>query len=380
VPLRALARVNLAAIERNVARMCASAGDAIVCAVVKADGYGHGAVPSASAALAGGARWLAVATAQEAAELRREGIETPILVMGAISDEELPVALEARADLVAWSESFVEAVVAGSSAGAVPAGSGPVRLHVKLDTGMGRLGIRDYEQAVRVARHALDASPAAELVGAMTHFATADGDQGFVAEQLAAFTPFVEELRSLAPGILVHAANSAATLNQPSSHFDMVRCGIAIYGCDPMNVDPAAHDLEPALELSSYVATVKRARVGQSAGYGRRFIADRETWIATVPIGYADGVNRHLTNNCDVLVAGRRYPLVGTVSMDNITLDLGPETTVASGAVATLIGRDGTERQTAEDLAHRLDTISYEVVCAISCRVPRLHHRDGMTP
>src|SRR5689334_9841066 len=137
--------------------MCASAGDAMVCAVVKADGYGHGAVPTARAALAGGARWLAVATAQEAAELRREGIETPILVMGAISDEELPVALEARADLVAWSESFVQAVVAGSSAGAVPPGSGPVRLHVKLDTGMGRLGIRDFEQAVGVARHALDA-------------------------------------------------------------------------------------------------------------------------------------------------------------------------------------------------------------------------------
>ena len=122
----------------------------------------------------------------------------------------------------------------------------------------------------------------------------------------------------------MHAANSAATLREPASHFDMVRCGIALYGCDPMNEDPAHAGLEPALELSSYVAAVKRARPGESAGYGRRFIADRETWIATLPIGYADGVRRALTNNCDVLIDGRRYPVVGTVSMDNITVDLGP--------------------------------------------------------
>ena len=326
MPLRALASVNLAAIERNVVRLRATCGNAILCAVVKADGYGHGAVPSARAALAGGARWLAVATAQEAAELRSAGIESPILVMGAISPEELPVALSARADLVAWSERFV-ADVAAAGESVSPPDCGPVRLHVKFDTGMGRLGTRDMRQAIRVARSVIDASPATALAGAMTHFATADGDQDFVAEQLEAFDPFARELRRLAPGVVVHAANSAATLNQPVSHFDMVRCGIAIYGCDPMNEDPIRHGLEPALELSSYVATVKRARQGQSAGYGRRFIAEGETWIATVPIGYADGITRRLTNNCDVLVGGRRYPLVGTVSMDNVTLDLGPDTT-----------------------------------------------------
>jgi alanine racemase len=376
VPLRALARVNLAAIERNVARLCDSCPEAMVCAVVKADGYGHGAVPSAGAALAGGAQWLAVATAQEAAELRRAGIEARILVMGAISDDELPVALAARADLVAWSERFVDDVVL-AAADVSPSLSGPVGLHVKLDTGLGRLGTRDREQALRVAHRVTGSSPTVLLAGAMTHFATADEDHVFVAEQLAEFAPFVREIRRLAPGIVVHAANSAATLNEPSSHFDMVRCGIAIYGCDPMNDDPAAHGLEPALELSSYVATVKRARAGQSAGYGRRFIAPRDTWIATVPIGYADGVNRHLTNNCDVLVGGHRYPLVGTVSMDNITLDLGPDTTVAAGDRVVLIGCDGPERQTAEELARRLETINYEVVCTISRRVPRLHHRDG---
>lgn len=373
MPLRALASVNLAAIERNVALLRARVGGTMVCAVVKADGYGHGAVPSARAALAGGARWLAVATAVEAVELREAGIDVPILVMGALSDEELVLALSARADVVAWSEAFVEAVASS------PARAGAARMHVKLDTGMGRLGTRDRAQALRVARAALDRPDALELTGAMTHFATADGDVAFMGRQLAAFAPFVEEMRRLAPGVIAHAANSAATLREPASHFDMVRCGIAIYGCDPMNEDAVGHGLEPALTLRSYVATVKIARIGDSAGYGRRFVADRDTFIGTVPIGYADGVSRRLTNNCDVLIGGRRYPLVGTVSMDNITVDLGPDPVVVAGDAAVIIGSDAQERQTAEDLAHRLDTINYEVVCAISRRVPRAHHRDGET-
>jgi alanine racemase len=177
----------------------------------------------------------------------------------------------------------------------------------------------------------------------------------------------------------VHAANSAATLRVPGSHFDMVRCGIALYGCDPMNEDPDTTGLEQAMELSSYVAAVKRARAGDSVGYGRRFIAQRPTWIATMPIGYADGVRRGLTNNCDVLINGRRYPLVGAVSMDNITADLGAgDPTVRAGAPAILIGRSGQERQTVEDVARRLDTINHEVLCGISARVPRRYHRDGV--
>jgi alanine racemase len=291
--------------------------------------------------------------------------------MGALSDEELPLALSARADLVAWSGQFVAAVASSS------ARRGPVRMHVKLDTGMGRLGTRDRDEALRVARSVLGRAPAVELTGAMTHFATADEDLEFVSRQLAAFEPFVAEMRRLAPGVIVHAANSAATLREPASHFDMVRCGIAIYGCDPMNADAARHGLEPALSLRSYVATVKAARVGDSAGYGRRFVADRDTFIATIPVGYGDGISRRLTNNCDVLIGSRRYPLVGTVSMDNITVDLGPDPIVSAGAPAVIIGSDGTERQSAEDVARRLGTISYEVVCAISRRVPRVHHRDG---
>jgi alanine racemase len=373
---RAQARINLAAIERNVARLRSglTPGSAM-CAVVKGDGYGHGAVPAARAAQAGGASWLAVATAGEAAELRAGGVDGPLLVMGALAVDELEVALTAGADVVAWSEEFVQTLVR-SQAGRLRPDHDPARVHVKLDTGMGRLGTRDVAVAERVADAVL-AAPGLELTGAMTHFATADDDLEFVQAQLAAFAPFAAGLRSQRPRLLVHAANSAATLRVPASHFDMVRCGIAIYGCDPMQEDPEPFGLEPALELISYVAAVKTARPGESAGYGRRFVAERETCLATVPVGYGDGVRRALTNNCDVLIGARRYPLVGTVSMDNITVDLGPSTTVRIGDRVTLIGADGRERQGAEEVARRLGTINYEVVCSISARVPRRYHRDG---
>ncbi len=376
MPLRAVAEINLAAIERNVRTLIGRlAPGARLCAVVKADGYGHGAVPAARAALRGGAGALAVASAEEAAELRDGGFRAPILVLGALSREELPMAVAAGAELVAWDERFVEAVRAVMGDGA---GYGPVRVHVKLDTGLGRLGTRRLEQALAVAHAVLDAAPELELAGAMTHFATADEDLEFVERQLRAFVPFVASLRLAAPGAIVaHAANSAATVRVASTHLDMVRCGIAIYGADPMNVDPAASRLEPALSLHSYVAAVKLAASGDSAGYGRRFVADRETWIATLPIGYGDGVSRGLSNNGEVLIGGRRYPLVGTVSMDNVTVDLGPSPRVEVGELATLIGTDGRERLTAEDLARRIGTINYEVLCGISRRVPRAYHRDG---
>ena len=372
MPLRAIARVNLSAIERNAARLRAGLAEgAELCAVVKADGYGHGAIPAASAALAGGAGSLAVATADEAAELREGAIDAPVLVMGAISSDELPVALAAGAQLVAWDQRFVDEVAREAGANA------PVGLHVKLDSGMGRLGTRDADAALALAERISEAGPALQLVGAMTHFATADDDPEFMRAQLETYGEFVERLRPRWPELTLHAANSAATLRTEQTHFGMVRCGIAIYGCDPMHDDPAAHRLEPALELRSYVAAVKPARPGESAGYGRRFVADRETWIATLPIGYADGVRRALTNNCDVLIGGRRYPLVGTVSMDNVTVDVGPEPQVAVGDEATLIGRDGAERQIAEDLAARIGTINYEILTGISRRVPRTYHRDG---
>ena len=356
--LRAEARIETGAIERNCARLAALVSPAALCAVVKAGGYGHGAVEAARAARRGGATWLAVATAGEAAELRAAAIEGPILVMGALSSEELDIALAARADIVAWREGFVEEV-----AERVREDAG-VGVHAKLDTGMGRLGTRDPAEATRVAQ-AIAAAPGLRLAGAMTHFATSDDDPEFMAEQLARFMPWADTL-----GTMRHAANSAAAIGAPETRLDMVRCGISIYGMDPFHHDPADHQLEPALELVSYVAEVKRARKGESAGYGRRFIAEQDTWLATIPIGYGDGYRRGLTGRFDVLLNGRRVPGVGTVSMDNITVDLG-DTPVELGTEAVLIGSRGDERILAEDLANALGTINYEITCGILPRVPR---------
>lgn len=370
---RAQASVNLAAIERNCARLRSELRDgALLCAVVKADGYGHGAVPSARAARAGGASWLAVVTSEEALELREAGIaEPPLLVMGALTQEELVQALAAGADVVGWHEQHVRAVAA--------AGGG--RLHVKLDTGMGRLGTRDPAEASRVMALAA-ATGGVHAVGAMTHFATADerDDDGFFAGQLERFAAWSRELQARHPSLLAHAANSAAVLREASAHFDMVRCGIAVYGMDPFGEDPAPRGLEPALELSSYVAEVKRCATGESAGYGRRFVAGSDTYLGVLPIGYGDGWRRGLSGNAEVLIAGRRYPLVGTVSMDNITVDLGAEAPSAerlAGERAVLIGRQGAERITAEEVAGRLGTINYEVTCGLTPRVARVYHRDG---
>jgi alanine racemase len=362
VVLRALARVDLAAIERNCAELARIAAPAALCAVVKAEGYGHGAAQAARAAQAGGAPWLAVATADEAAALRAEGIAGPLLIMGALSEEELTVALRARADIVVWREELVAALAAHPDAD----GAG---VHVKLDTGMGRLGTRDVEEATRTA-DAAAAAPRLRLAGLMTHFATADDDPAFARRQLAWFLPWAEALRARHGDLLLHAANSAATLGIPESRLGMVRCGIAVYGMDPFGVDPAAHDLAPALELRSYLAEVKPIAPGESAGYGRRYVADAPTWIGTVPIGYADGVRRALSNDCDVLVGGRRVPVVGTISMDNLTVDLGPDPP-PRGAEVVLIGAQDGERVRAEEWARRLGTINYEITCGIGKRVPR---------
>jgi alanine racemase len=335
-PERALATVDLGAIERNCARLPKP-----LCAVVKADGYGHGQV--AAAALAGGAERLAVAAAEEARALRHQGVEGPILVMGALTRAELVTAIEAEAEVVSWTDYMSEQAP---------------RVHVKLDTGMGRLGTKDRELALRLA-----ARP--NVVGLMTHFATADdpSDDLFDA-QLAAFRQFVDEVGR--DDLLVHAANSAAALRDPASHFDMVRCGIAIYG-----MDPAVHGLEPALSLRSWVGAVRRFEAGDSAGYGRRWTAPEPSWVATIPIGYGDGWRRALTNNCDVLIRGRRHPLVGTISMDNVTAALGSDTDVEVGDEVVLIGAQGEERILAEEVARRLDTINYEITCALTPRVRR---------
>ena len=363
--VRAVAAVNLAAIERNCARLAGASP--LLCAVVKANAYGHGAVECSRAALAGGASWLAVAAAAEAQELRDAGITSRILVMGAMTRAELEVALGADADVVAWTDEFLDWL------GALGGG----RVHVKLDSGMGRLGTRDAALAGALAERAA-ASAELELAGAMTHLATAEeADRTFMDAQLEFFSSWVAPLRERHPGLIAHAENSAALLGAGRARFDMARCGGAVYGLDPFGVDPANWGLEPALELRSWVAAVKLCEVGHSAGYGRRFIAREPTELAVVPVGYGDGLRRLLSNNAEVLIGGRRRALVGTVSMDNVTVDLGLDSGVAVGELVILLGVEGAERIGAEEIASRQGTINYEITCAVSPRVPREYHRDG---
>jgi len=342
---RAVARIDVGAVERNCTRLPKP-----LCAVVKADAYGHGMGPVVAAALAGGASWLAVATAAEAAELRRLAVDVPVLVMGALTQDELRVAIDAEADVVAWSEEVAEAAPS---------------VHVKLDTGMGRLGTRDRDLALRLA-----ARP--NTVGLMTHFATADElDDDLFDAQLKAFRAFVDDVGR--DDVIVHAANSAAALREPASHFDMVRCGVAVYGLDPFQADPDPHGLEPALSLHSWLASMRRIEPGESVGYGRRWRAKEPTWVGTVPVGYGDGWRRALTNDCDVLIGGRRHPLVGAVSMDNVTVALGADPQAEVGDEVVLIGAQGDERILAEEVARRMGTINYEVTTGLLPRIRREH-------
>jgi len=364
---RALARIDAGAVERNCARLRSQlAGGSELCAVVKADGYGHGADACADAALSGGATRLAVATGTEAAQIGRRFPQVPLLTMGALTPEDLDAALAAGSEVAVWRDGFRRLVSArGRAQGR------PVRIHVKFDSGMGRLGNPDPEEVLALARACAE-DPQLELAGVWTHFATADeSDSGFFDAQLERFSAVAAALKSEFPGALAHAANSAAVFRDPRSHFDMVRCGVAVYGLDPFQGDPGERGLSPAMSLHSYVADVKRFAPGDSAGYGQTWRAPEETWVGVLPLGYGDGVRRGLSNNAEVLIRGRRHRLVGTVSMDNVTVELGAETDVEPGDEAVLIGSQGSERILAEELAARLGTINYEITCGVSARVPR---------
>jgi alanine racemase len=367
---RATAVVDVAAVERNCSKLAAGLAEGTeLCAVVKANGYGHGMLECADGALRGGATRLAVATATEAFELReRVGDAVPIFVMGALTGAELDVALQARAELTVWRAEFLDQVM--ERAGTF--GFQP-RVHIKYDTGMGRLGTSEPFAAIRLA-DAVHVDERVELAGVWTHFATADeDDESFLQAQLERFREVAVPIGDRYPGVALHAANSAATLRGREFHFDMVRCGVAVYGLDPFGGDPADHGLEPALSLHTYVADVKRCHEGDSVGYGRTWRAPVDTWVAVLPVGYGDGYRRGLSNNSDVLIGGRRLSLVGTISMDNVTIDLGPETEVETGEPVVLIGSQGTDSVTAEELARRLETINYEIPCAITARVPRAY-------
>ncbi len=364
---RALATVDLGSVRSNVAALLGmlSPGAGLM-AVVKADGYGHGAVPVAQASLAAGAESLGVATAAEALELREAGLDCPILVLGPLTAVEAGDAISADAELLAWSTPFLSMIIKEARRL-----DRSVRLHVKLDTGMRRLGL--YPRSLPGFMDELATAPEVELAGVMTHFATADEqDEDFFDFQLRAFDEAVQAaLLRAHTRLRFHCANSAAATRHPQSHFDFVRCGIAIYGMSPFQEDPGADNLRPALSLTSYVADVKRLTQGDSVGYGRTWTAPGNNYIAVVPIGYADGISRQLSNRGRVLIGGSPFPIVGRVSMDQITVDLGPRPQATPGDEVVLIGRQGREQITAEEIARLEGTINYEVACAISARVER---------
>jgi alanine racemase len=319
--------VDLGAVRRNVRTLMRALDGAELWAVVKGDGYGHGAVDVAGASLDAGAGALCVATLPEALELRAAFPSARILVMGPVSADEVAAAREAGLELVIAD-------------GEIPEG---VKVHLKLDTGMGRWGLAELP------------APAAQVVGLMSHLATADSDPAFAEEQVERF----REATASHPGLTRHIANSAAVLRLPSSRFDAARCGIALYGLSPFGEDPGADGLEPVLSWRSHLAQVKRLEPGESAGYGRRFVAEQPTWMGIVPLGYADGFRRDLTGT-RVRVGDELRTVVGTVSMDAFAVELGREETV--GTPVTIIG-DGL---LAEEHARVAGTINYELVCAIN--------------
>ena len=360
----AWADIDVGAVRHNVEVLRSIAAPAAVWAVVKADGYGHGAVPVATAAVAGGAGGLCVALVQEGVALRDAGFDCPILVLSEQPPAELVAAVRAGLELTVYSFAQVEAIAA--------AGGRDHPVHLKIDTGMRRVGAA-ADDALGLAA-AIAESSAVRLAGVCTHLAVADEPADpFNAEQIEAFDDVLTALAVAGHHPpLVHAANSAATLSAPDAHFGMVRAGIAIYGISPSAaLDRLAGALRPALSLRARVSHVKRVRAGDRISYGLRHRFEAPTIVATLPLGYADGVSRRLyAGGGDVLIGGHRRPIVGVVTMDQLMVDCDADS-VAVGDEAVLIGRQGGEEITANEWGERLGTIGYEVVCGISARVDR---------
>jgi alanine racemase len=324
--MRSAIRIDLGALRRNARRLIAALDGAELWAVVKADGYGHGARDVARAALDAGASALCVVTIAEGEALRVALPQARIIVMGPVEEAEWPAARDARLELV-------------MSGGPLPA---DIPVHLELESGMGRFGYLELPE------------PTANVVGLMTHLATADSDPAFVEHQLERFRAATDRY----PGLQRHVANSAAALRLPSTRFDAARCGVALYGLSPFGTDPARDGLEPVLSWRSRLAQVTQLQPGQSTGYGRRFVAERPTWIGLVPVGYADGFRRDLSGT-EVLVAGTRCRAVGTVSMDSFAVELPHELPV--GEAVTIIG-DGL---LVEEHARHAGTINYEITSRI---------------
>jgi alanine racemase len=387
--LRTEARIDLPAIRDNVSVLAerAGAGRAGVMAVVKADGYGHGLVPSARAALAGGAGWLGVATIDEALALRAAGIDQPVLAWLNAPSDRWADAIGAGVDVSANATWAIEEIAAAADR-AVPPSPGndplrsprsaaPARVHLKVDTGLGRGGAarHDWPELVDAALKA-EASGQLKVVGLWSHLAYAD-EPGHptIARQVAAFREAVAlaENRGVRPEVR-HLANSAATLTLPEAHFDLVRPGIAVYGITPVPQQgpPSAFGLRPAMTLAARVILTKRVSAGHGVSYGHQYTTATETTLALVPLGYADGVPRAATNTGPVLLGGKRRRIAGRVCMDQFVVDVGDDA-VAAGEEAILFGPGDAGEPTAEDWARTLDTIAYEIVTRIGPRVPRVY-------
>ena len=352
--------IDLAAIRHNVAHLRAMlppSGRILV--AVKADGYGHGTLPVTKAATAAGASGAAVATAEEAVALREAGYDGTILVMGPLySFDQYEEMARLGVDFAVVSEYMAELLPQMSVSGH------KAHVHLKIDSGMNRQGL--FPEQVGGFLDAIRDAPEIELAGVMTHFACATEDPATIDAQLERFLPSVDKIRAEWPRATAHAANSAATMHSPRSHLDVVRCGCAVYGLSPWQRDPIAEGLQPVLTWKSQVALVKRVPAGEGVGYGHTFRPPEPTDVALVPLGYADGVSRALSNKGHVLIGGRRYPMVGRVSMDSFGVDVGTHGRVKTGDTVTLIGTDGNERITAEEVAHHVGTINYEITCDIA--------------
>jgi alanine racemase len=350
--------VDLDAIRHNV-RTLHPAGSELM-AIVKADGYGHGAVPVARAAAEAGATWLGVALVEEGLELRLAGVEVPILVLSELPRGSEPVALAHRLTPVVYTPEGVEAVAAAAPG---------VGVHVKVDTGMHRVGVWPPEDAAAFCDMLVDAG--LQVEGLMTHLARSEDDEATTTQQLERFRAAVEAVRAAGhEPTLVHAANSGGVIRHPESHLDLVRPGISLYGLEPEPGVGSHIDLRPALRWTSAVASARRMPAGAKVSYGHRYELGEEAWVATVPVGYADGYPRPLSNLADVLIGGTRRRVIGSVTMDQLIVLCGQDE-VAPGDEVVLIGRQGDEEVTAWELARHLGTVAWEIVTRIGPRVPR---------
>lgn len=371
------AEIDLSAVSANVSLACRLAGrDTQVMAVVKADAYGHGAVPVSKAALEAGATWLGVAVPEEAVPLRAAGITSRILVLGPIAPDQADLVVTLDLDQTVCDPSLAEAVDRAARArGRV------ISLHLKVDTGMHRVGIRP--QQVQSVAERIAALRSVRLVGLMTHLATAEAeDPAFSREQLARFAEAERGLAAAGVRVSVrHAANSAALIFLPQARLDLVRPGIMLYGCHPRgrqrHIEPL---LTPALRLRTVISHIQQVARGDSVSYGRTFVAPRDLCVATLPVGYADGYGRLLSNQGHVLIRGLRVPIVGRVCMDMTMVDVTRASDARVGDEVVLIGRQGAEEITADDVAELQGTISYEVLCRIGPRVPRIYLPSSPAP